>query len=83
MHVNAVARLAAPLAAIAATIAVRKVLNSRYRKMSDSPVPDPKDMRVTFARTLLWSTATAVIATAVHVAVVRGIQKSGSKVVAA
>ncbi|MDO9484713.1 MAG: hypothetical protein Q7K25_01420 [Actinomycetota bacterium] len=53
MHANRAAHLAAPLVALAATIVVRRVLASRYRRASGDPVPNPRDMRVTFVRALI------------------------------
>ncbi len=82
IHVNRAARVAAPLAAFAAAMIVRRVLAARYRSAASGPVPDPKDLRVTFLRTLAWATLTSVVTAAVEVSVIRAIDRAGAHAVA-
>ena len=59
VEVNPIAHLIAPLAAIGATIIVRKMMDSGYKKVTGGPVPAPRDPRVTFGRALMWAAVTA------------------------
>jgi hypothetical protein len=71
IEVNPIAHLIAPLAAIGATIIVRKMMDSGYKKVTGGPVPAPRDPRVTFGRALMWAAVTAATAAVVEVAVYR------------
>lgn len=72
-------RLVAPLVAFGATMAMRKFMESTYKKTAGEPVPRPNDLRVSLTRTLTWSVATAVVMTLVEVVIVRGIDRAGAK----
>jgi hypothetical protein len=64
-------QVVAPLAAMAATWAVRKALDSGYRRVRGHKAPSPHDPNVSFSSALLWATITAAAAAAVEVAVFR------------
>ena len=76
--INPVARVMAPVAALVATMIARRILESRYRRVTDSTVPKAAELRVTFRRALVWSAATAVVTSVVETAVVRGIDRAGA-----
>ena len=59
--------LVAPIVAIGATMIVRKVMNSGYRRVTGTRAPDAHDAGVTFTRALVWAVATAATAAAVPV----------------
>jgi len=61
----------APLAAMAATWAVRKALDGGYRRVKGHSAPSPHDPNVSFGSALVWATITAAAAAAVEVAVFR------------
>lgn len=68
---SAVLQLAAPVIAIGATMLVRRVLDSGYRRFTGSSAPDLHDTRSGLTRVVLWAAITAVIAAEVEVAVYR------------
>lgn len=78
VQINPVAHILAPLAAIGATFLVRKALDRAYRSVTGSPAPDSRDPRVSLARALVWTAATAVTAAVVEVAVYRAANQWGS-----
>jgi len=78
MQINPVAHILAPIAAIGATFLVRKALDRGYRSLTGSPAPEARDPRVSLARALLWTAATAVTAAVVEVAVYRVANQWGS-----
>jgi hypothetical protein len=61
----------APLAAMAATWAVRKTLDAGYKRFKGHAAPSPHDPQVSFGSALVWATITAAAAAAVEVAVFR------------
>lgn len=61
----------APLAAMAATWAVRKTLDAGYKRLNGHAAPSPHDPKVSFGSALVWATITAAAAAAVEVAVFR------------
>ncbi len=65
----------APLAAMAATWAARKALNSSYRKLTGHGAPDPQDAQVALGSALAWAAITAASAAVVEVAVFRFLAK--------
>ena len=66
-----VVHVLAPLAAIGATWAARKLLNSSYRKLTGHSAPDPQDAQVALGSALAWAAITAASAAVVEVAVFR------------
>jgi anti-sigma-K factor RskA len=65
----------APLAAIGATWAVRKALNSSYRSVTGRSAPNPQDVNGTWGSALMWAALTAASAAVVEVAVYRYLAK--------
>lgn len=78
-EVNPMMHLVAPIVAIGATMVVRKMLNSGYRRVTGSPAPDIQEPGVTFTRALVWAVATAAAAAAVEVAVYRMTSSAGRR----
>jgi hypothetical protein len=74
---NPMLHLVAPIVAIGATMIVRKMMNSGYRRVTGSPAPDVNEPGVTFTRALVWAVATAATAAAVEVAVYRFTSPAG------
>jgi hypothetical protein len=72
-----VVHVLAPLAAIGATWAVRKALDSSYRKVTGRSAPNPQDDRVSLGSALAWAAITAASAAVVEVAVFRFLAKKG------
>ncbi len=71
VEVSPLAHIIAPIAAIGATMLVRKWMNSGYKKVAKGPVPTAGDPTVSFGRALMWSAITAATAVVVEVAVFR------------
>lgn len=65
----------APVAALAATWAVRKGLNMAYRGLTGTNAPAADAPGLSFRRVLLWSATTAVAAAVVEVVVYRAINR--------
>jgi len=79
VDVNPMIHLVAPLAAVAVTMVVRKVVNSSYEATMGRSAPAPHDPRVPLWRAIAW---TAVISTTVAVAEViayRAVNRMGTK----
>lgn len=72
-----VVHVLAPLAAIGATWAARKVLDSSYRKLVGHSAPNPQDAQVRLGSALAWAAITAASAAVVEVAVFRILAKRG------
>lgn len=68
---SAAMHLVAPIAAIGATMLMRRMLNAGYARATGGPAPDPQDPRVTFGRALAWAILTAATAAAVETVVYR------------
>lgn len=79
VHVNPLAHLIAPLAAIGATLLVRKLLTSGYERATGHPAPAPRDPQVSFARAVAWTAVTAATAAVVEVAVYRIANQLGAR----
>ena len=52
-------KIVAPLAALAAAAAVRRLLDSGYRRVTGSAPPRANDRSVPMSRVLLWAATTA------------------------
>lgn len=72
---NLVVHVLAPIAAIGATWAVRKALDSGYRSVTGHTAPSPQDTHVKLASALMWAAITAASAAVVEVAVFRFLAK--------
>jgi hypothetical protein len=72
-----VVHVLAPIAAMAATWAARKVLNSSYSRLTGHKTPDPQDAQVALGSALAWAAITAASAAVVEVAVFRFLAKKG------
>jgi hypothetical protein len=68
---NLVIHVLAPLAAIGATWAVRKALDSGYRSVTGRGAPNPQDPQAKLGSALMWAAITAASAAVVEVAVFR------------
>ena len=76
---NPAMHLIAPIAAIGATIVMRKMLNAGYAHRTGGPAPDPRDPRVSFGRALAWAIVTAATAAAVETVVYRVMNRGTHK----
>ena len=79
VQINPLAHLIAPVAAIGATLLVRKLLDTGYRRVTGVAAPAPRDPQVTFAKALLWTAVTAATAAVVEVAVYRLANQMGER----
>ena len=70
-QINPLVHVIAPLVAYGATVVVRKVLQTGYRRLTGSDAPDTHDPQVNFARALAWTVITASTSAVVEVAVYR------------
>ena len=70
-EISRAAQVAAPLVAGVAAWAVRRVLDSGFRRATGHPAPSAGDVTVVPGRILLWACVTAVAVAAVNVAVDR------------
>jgi len=68
---SAVARMIAPVAAIAATWVVQRVLTSGYRAATGKEPPHASDRNQSLGRVFLWAAATAATIAIVNVAIDR------------
>jgi Protein of unknown function (DUF4235) len=65
------AKVAAPIVAGAATWAARKAMDSGFRRATGRPAPAASDLNILPGRIVLWAAVTAVVVTAINVAVDR------------
>ncbi len=72
---NLMVHVLAPLAAIAATWAVRKALDTGYRSVTGHNPPNSQDPQAKLGPTLMWAALTAASAAVVEVAVFRFLAK--------
>ncbi len=79
VEINPLAHLIAPVAAIGATMLVRKLMTSGYERISGRPAPAPRDPAVSFTRALVWTAVTAATAAVVEVAVYRVANQLGER----
>ncbi len=78
VNVNPIVHLIAPIAAIGATMIVRKIVNSSYRGFTGREAPRVNDATVPLVKALLWAAATAAIAAGVEVMAYRVTNHLGS-----
>jgi Protein of unknown function (DUF4235) len=79
VEINPLAHLIAPIAAIGATMLVRKMMTSGYERITGHDAPAPRDPRVSFTRALIWTAFTAATAAVVEVAVYRVANQMGER----
>ena len=79
IEINPIAHLIAPIAAIGATMLVRKLMNVGYERTTGRSAPAPRDPAVSFGRALLWTAVTAATAAVVEVAVYRIANQMGER----
>lgn len=79
VEVNPLVHVIAPIAAIAATMLARKVLNGSYRTVTGRNAPVPRDPSVSLARAIAWTAVTAATAAVVEVMVYRGAMHWGER----
>ncbi len=72
---NLMVHVLAPLAAIGATWAVRKALDTGYRSVTGHSAPNSQDVQVKLGSALMWAAITAASAAVVEVAVFRFLAK--------
>lgn len=82
VEVNPIMHIVAPIAAIAVTMIVRKVVNSAYQKSTGRPAPEARDPQVSFMRAIMWTALITTSAAVAEVAVYRLVNKMGEKPVA-
>jgi len=68
---STIARIVAPVAAIAATWVVQRVMSSGYRAFTGKEPPHASDRNQSLARVFLWAAATAATIAVVNVAIDR------------
>jgi hypothetical protein len=78
-EINPVMHLIAPMAAIAATIVIRKLVNTAYEKSTGHAPPLPRDPRVPLMRAILWTAVITTTAAVAEVAVYRLISRIGER----
>lgn len=76
--INPLMHLVAPVAAIVATMVVRKTMNVAYKAITGNEPPAPRDPHVRLGRALMWAAMTATTAAVVEVAVYRMTNQAGS-----
>ena len=70
-YAHPVLHVAAPLAAIAATLVARKVLNLAYSQVTGNKPPASDDPSVRFSRALVWTVISAGSAAVVEMLIYR------------
>ena len=68
---STIARIVAPVAAIAATWVVQRVMSSGYRAFTGKEPPHASDRNQSLARVFLWAAATAATIAVLNVAIDR------------
>ncbi len=78
-EVNPMVHVIAPVAAIAATMLARRLLNGGYRHITGHSAPVPKDPSVSLSRAIAWTALTAATAAVVEVMVYRSTMHWGER----
>jgi hypothetical protein len=78
-QVNPLVHVIAPVAAIAATMLARRLLNGGYQRITGHSAPVPKDPSVSFSRAIAWTALTAATAAVVEVMVYRSAMHWGER----
>lgn len=81
IEINPIAHLIAPIAAIGATMLVRKLMSSGYERVTGQPAPLPRDPAVSIGRALIWTAITATTAAVIEVAVYRIANQMGERTI--
>ena len=76
-HNNLVIHVLAPLAAMGATWATRKALDTGYRSVTGRDAPNAQDVQVRLGSAVMWAAITAASAAVVEVTVFRFLAKKG------
>lgn len=63
--------MAAPILAVGATMALRKIMNGGYRQFTGHRPPDPNAPGTPVMKAMLWAVTTAAAAALVEVAIYR------------
>jgi hypothetical protein len=74
-HNNLAIHVLAPLAAMGATWATRKALDTGYRSVTGRIAPNSQDVQVRLGSAVMWAAITAASAAIVEVAVFRFLAK--------
>ena len=74
---NMILKVAAPIVAIGATWAVRKIMDKSYSGLTGNPPPRANDPNQHLMKVLLWATATAAAIAVVDVVISRTMHKDG------
>ena len=74
---NMILKVAAPIVAIGATWAVRKIMGKSYSGLTGNPPPRANDPNQHLMKVLLWATATAAAIAVVDVVISRTMHKEG------
>ncbi len=74
---NMILKVAAPIVAIGATWAVRKIMDKSYSGLTGNPPPRANDPNQHLMKVLLWATATAAAIAVVDVVISRTMHKEG------
>ena len=72
---NMILKVAAPIIAVGATWAVRKLMDKSYSGLTGNPPPRANDPDQRLTKVLLWATATAAAIAVVDVVISRTFQK--------
>lgn len=78
-EVSPATHLIAPLAAIGATLLVRKIINSGYERVTKTPPPAPSDPSVGLGRALAWAVTIAATAAIAEVVAFRIVNRIGRR----
>jgi len=79
IEVNPMFHLVAPVVAIVGTMAIRKVLNSTYEKVTGRVAPLPRDPAVPWGRALMWTVVITTSAAVAEVVIYRAINMIGER----
>lgn len=71
------ARTVAPLVALGATWAVRKVMTAAYKSRTGHEPPQSDDPEVALVKILMWTISTSVVSAAVEVIIIRVVENLG------
>ncbi len=79
VDVNPVMHLIAPVAAVAVTLVVRKIVTSAYQRTTGLPAPLPRDPRMPLWRAIAWTALISSAAAVAEVVAYRAITHIGAK----
>lgn len=79
IDVNPLVHVAAPLAAVLVTMAVRKAVSVAYERATGRQVPQPRDLHVSLPRAIAWTAVITTAAAVAEVIVYRAVNRVGAK----